>query len=117
MPQQTRTRDMKVYLTQTPDALANYYGEGALAALRQVAGVRLNDTGRHLAGRELAEAAAGCQAIVSYRQSPGEAETFRHAPHLGAFLGCAADTRNVDVAAASAAGVLVTQATPGFIPS
>ena len=71
---------MKVYLTHTADALANYYGERALAALRQVAEVRLNETGRHLAGAELAEAAAGCDAIVSYRQSPGEAATFRHRP-------------------------------------
>ncbi|MDO9709652.1 NAD(P)-dependent oxidoreductase [Paracraurococcus lichenis] len=108
---------MKVFLTHTPDALANYYGERAVAALRRVAEVVLNPTGRHLAGRELAEAASGCQAIVSYRQSPGEAETFRHAPDLVAFLRCAVDIRNVDVAAASEAGVLVTQATPGFIPS
>ncbi|MBK1658956.1 NAD(P)-dependent oxidoreductase [Paracraurococcus ruber] len=108
---------MKVFLTHPPDALANYYGERALAALRGVAEVVLNPTGRHLAGRDLAEAAAGCQAIVSYRQSPGEAETFRHAPDLVAFLRCAVDIRNVDVAAASEAGVLVTRATPGFIPS
>lgn len=108
---------MQVYLTHTADALENYYGPRALAALRQVAEVRLNETGRHLAGHELAEAAAGCQAIISYRQSPGEAETFAHAPELVAFLRCAVDIRNVDVAAASAAGILVTQATPGFIPS
>ncbi|MDB5372759.1 MAG: hydroxyacid dehydrogenase [Belnapia sp.] len=108
---------MQVYLTHTADALANYYGERALAALRGVAEVRLNETGRHLAGAELADAAAGCQAIVSYRQSPGEAATFEQAPDLIAFLRCAVDIRNIDVAAASAAGVLVTQATPGFIPS
>ncbi|RAI56150.1 NAD(P)-dependent oxidoreductase [Roseicella frigidaeris] len=108
---------MKVYLTHTPEALANYYGERALAALRQVAEVRLNESGEHPAGRALAAAAAGCEAIVSYRQSPGEAETFAHAPDLVAFLRCAVDIRNVDVAAASAAGVLVTQATPGFIPA
>ncbi|SDB70023.1 NAD(P)-dependent oxidoreductase [Belnapia rosea] len=108
---------MLVYLTHTEEALANYYGPHALAALRKVADVRLNETGRHLAGRELAEAAAGCQAIVSYRQSPGEAATFAHAPDLVAFLRCAVDIRNVDVEAASAAGVLVTRATPGFIPS
>ncbi len=108
---------MQVYLTHTADALENYYGPRALAALREVAEVRLNQTGRHLAGRELAEAAAGCQAIVSYRQSPGEAVTFGHAPDLVAFLRCAVDIRNVDVEAASAAGVLVTRATPGFIPS
>ncbi|MBL6455235.1 hydroxyacid dehydrogenase [Belnapia sp. T6] len=108
---------MQVYLTHTPDALENYYGPRALAALRQVVEVRLNESGRHLAGQELAEAARGCQAIVSYRQSPGEPATFEHAPDLVAFLRCAVDIRNVDVAAASAAGVLVTRATPGFIPS
>lgn len=108
---------LRVYLTHTPDALANYYGDRALAALRQVAEVRLNGSGRHLAGRELAEAAHGCQAIVSYRQSPGEAATFENSPDLAAFLRCAVDIRNVDVAAASAHGVLVTRATPGFIPS
>lgn len=108
---------MQVYLTHTAEALANYYGARALAALRGVAEVRLNETGRHLAGAELAEAAAGCQAIVSYRQSPGEAATFEQSPDLVAFLRCAVDIRNVDVAAASAQGVLVTRATPGFIPS
>jgi D-3-phosphoglycerate dehydrogenase / 2-oxoglutarate reductase len=112
----TGTR-LRVFLTHTPDALANYYGGRAVAALRGVAEVRLNDSGRHLAGRELAEAARGCQAIVSYRQSPGEAATFENAPDLVAFLRCAVDIRNVDVAAASAQGVLVTRATPGFIPS
>ena len=52
-------RRIRVYLTHTPDARANYYGDEALAALREAAEVRLNDTGRNLSGRELAEAAAG----------------------------------------------------------
>ncbi|WP_149535687.1 NAD(P)-dependent oxidoreductase [Siccirubricoccus phaeus] len=108
---------LKVFLTHTEEALANYYGDRALEALRQVAEVKLNETGRHLAGQELAEAAAGCQCIISYRQSPGEAATFEHAPDLIAFHRCAIDIRNVDVAAASRAGVLVTQATAGFVPA
>lgn len=108
---------MRVYLTHTADALANYYGDRALAALRDVAEVRLNDTGRHLAGAELAAAATGCEAIVCYRQSPGEAATFESSPDLVAFLRCAVDIRNIDVDAASTAGVLVTQATPGFVAS
>jgi D-3-phosphoglycerate dehydrogenase / 2-oxoglutarate reductase len=108
---------LRVFLTHTPDALANYYGERALAALRQRAEVRLNETGRHLAGAELAEAARGCEVILSYRQSPGEAATFAQSPDLLAFLRCAVDIRNIDVAAASAHGVLVTQATPGFVAS
>ena len=108
---------MRVYLTHTADTLANYYGDRALAALRGVAEVRLNGTGRHQAGAELAAAAAGCEAIVCYRQSPGEAATFEASPDLVAFLRCAVDIRNIDLDAASAAGVLVTQATPGFVAS
>ena len=42
---------------------------------------------------------------------------FENAPDLVAFIRCAVDIRDVDVAAASAQGVLVTRATPGFIPS
>jgi D-3-phosphoglycerate dehydrogenase / 2-oxoglutarate reductase len=108
---------LTVYLTHTPDALANYFGDRALAALRAVAQVRPNGTDRHLAGKELAEAAQGCEVILSYRQSPGDAATFESAPDLVAFLRCAVDIRNVDVAAASASGVLVTRATPGFVAS
>ena len=39
------------------------------------------------------------------------------AGRLGAFLRCAVDIRNIDVAAASKKGMLVTHATPGFIAS
>ena len=42
---------------------------------------------------------------------------FERLPKLAAFLRCAIDIRNVDVAAASAAGVLVTQASAGFVTS
>jgi D-3-phosphoglycerate dehydrogenase len=108
---------LRVFLTHTPEALHNYYGERALAALRQQAELVLNETTEHPAGAALAAAARGCQVIISYRQSPGEAATFAHSPNLVAFLRCAVDIRNVDVAAASAQGVLVTRATPGFVAS
>jgi D-3-phosphoglycerate dehydrogenase len=42
---------------------------------------------------------------------------FGRLPKLVAFLRCAIDIRNVDVAAASKAGVLVTQASAGFVTS
>jgi D-3-phosphoglycerate dehydrogenase len=42
---------------------------------------------------------------------------FQRLPRLRAFLRCAIDIRNVDVAAASKAGVLVTQASAGFVTS
>ena len=46
------------------------------------------------------------------RQSPGPAALFERLPKLAAFLRCAIDIRNVDVAAASKAGVIsLTQTT------
>ena len=41
----------------------------------------------------------------------------QNAPDLAAFLRVAVDIRNIDVAAASAHGILVTQASPGFAAS
>jgi D-3-phosphoglycerate dehydrogenase len=79
-----------------------------------VAEVTLHEGAAPLAGAALARAAAGCQAIVADRATPGTAETFAAAPDLVAFLRVAVDVSTIDIPAASAAGVLVTQATPGF---
>jgi D-3-phosphoglycerate dehydrogenase / 2-oxoglutarate reductase len=108
---------LKILLTHSPEAMANYYGERALAALRQAGDVVRNNKPHSLEGEELINAAKDCDLIVSYRQSPGPAELFERLPRLVAFLRCAIDIRNVDVAAASKAGVLVTQASAGFITS
>jgi D-3-phosphoglycerate dehydrogenase len=107
----------RILLTHSPDALAHYYGERALAGLQALGEVRLNREEKSLEGEALISAAADCDLIVSYRQSPGPAEVFERLPKLAAFLRCAIDIRNVDVAAASAAGVLVTQASAGFVTS
>jgi D-3-phosphoglycerate dehydrogenase / 2-oxoglutarate reductase len=107
----------RVLLTHTPDMLRNYYGERALAALRKLAEVRLNPGGEVLQGHALAQAARGCELVVSDRQTAGPAEFFRDVPDVVAFLRCAVDIRNVDVPAASAAGILVTHATAGFAAS
>ncbi|HYL88437.1 MAG TPA: NAD(P)-dependent oxidoreductase [Burkholderiales bacterium] len=106
---------MRILLTHSPEARALYYGDRALAGLRRVGDVRLNERDSSLEGRALIEAAADCELIVSYRQSPAPAELFERLPKLVAFLRCAIDIRNVDVAAASRAGVLVTQASAGFV--
>lgn len=108
---------MRVFLTHTPPMRANLYGERPLAALREVAEVVLHEGAEPLAGAALARAAAGCQAIVADRATPGNAETFAHAPDLVAFLRVAVDVSTIDLAAASAAGVLVTRASPGFADS
>ena len=107
----------RIFLTHVPEMLANYYGPRASAALERLGEVRFNRTGRVLDAKALAEAARGCEIVVSDRQTPGEAAFFAAAPDVCAFLRVAVDIRNIDVAAASAAGVLVTRATPGFVAS
>jgi len=106
-----------ILLAHTPDMLENYYGARALAALRALGEVRLNTSGKVLEGGALAEAARGCAIIVADRQTAAPAEFFAKADDVTAFLRVAVDIRNIDVAAASRAGILVTQATPGFIPA
>lgn len=107
----------RILLTHSPAALANYYGARALAGMRALGEVRLNKEEKSLEGEALIAAAADCDLLVSYRQSPGPAALFERLPKLAAFLRCAIDIRNVDVAAASRAGVLVTQASAGFVTS
>jgi D-3-phosphoglycerate dehydrogenase len=107
----------KIFLTHPAEALANYYGDRAVAGLKALGEVRFNAAGRELSTAELIEAARGCEVIVSYRQTPGEPALFQGSPDLVAFSRCAIDIRNVNVPAASAAGILVTQASAGFIAS
>lgn len=107
----------RILLTHSPDTLVNYYGTRALAGLKALGDVILNLNQEPLEGESLVRAAADCDLVVSYRQSPAPAALFERLPGLVAFLRCAIDIRNVDVAAASRAGVLVTQASAGFVTS
>src|SRR5882672_8586298 len=108
---------VRILLTHSPEALALYYGERALKGLHNLGEVRLHEGKEPLQGEQLIRAAENCEMIVSYRQSPGPAEVFQRLPKLMAFVLCAIDIRNIDVAAASKAGVLVTQASAGFVTS
>jgi len=108
---------LRILLTHSPEALDLYYGARALAGLRQVGEVKLHHGAAPLEGEALIRAAEDCELIVSYRQSPAPAGLFQRLPKLIAFSRCAIDIRNVDVAAASRAGVLVTQASAGFVTS
>jgi D-3-phosphoglycerate dehydrogenase len=106
---------MKVLLTHAPQARRQYYGERALAALREIAEVRLNEREQALAPADLIAAAGDVDAIIADRLTTGPAEVFSSLASLKAFLRVAVDIRNIDVGAASAAGVLVTRARPGFM--
>jgi D-3-phosphoglycerate dehydrogenase / 2-oxoglutarate reductase len=106
-----------ILLTHAEEARSLYYGDEALARLRELGQVRLNETGRGLSTAQLIELARGCQIIVSDRITAGPAAVFDQLRELVAFVRCAVDIRNVDVGAASANGVLVTRASAGFVDS
>lgn len=106
-----------ILLTHTPHMRENYYPGDALTGLRALGEVRLHEGKEALDGAGLIAAAREARIIVADRMTPGPAEVFRGLPKLSAFLRVAVDIRNIDVEAASAAGVLVTRAGPGFIES
>ncbi|MBI2771292.1 MAG: hydroxyacid dehydrogenase [Burkholderiales bacterium] len=106
-----------VFVTHPRDKLEQYFGPRAVRALQSIATARFNPEARDLSGEELIAAAEGCDAVIAYRQTPGPEPLFRQLPQLAAFIRCAVDIRTVDVGAASAHGVLVTQASPGYVPA
>ena len=108
---------MKVLLTHPPDFRRQYYGERSLHGLQALADVTLHTSEEPLDAGGLVAAARDVDIIVSDRMTEGRGEIFAKLPKLRAFVRCAVDIRNIDVAAATAAGVLVTRASPGFVPS
>lgn len=112
MPGKTR-----ILLTHTPDMRTNYYGERALAGLRALGEVVLHEGEAPLDAAGVVKAAQGCRIIVSDRNTPGPAAIFEGLPDLTAFLRVAVDIRNIDVAAASRAGTLVTHAGRSWVPA
>jgi D-3-phosphoglycerate dehydrogenase len=106
-----------VFVTHPKDKLEQYFGANATRALQAIAEARFNPESRELSTSELIAAAKGCTALIAYRQTPGPESLFRELPELAAFVRCAVDIRTVDVAAASAHGVLVTRASAGYVPA
>ncbi len=107
----------RIFLTYPAEFRRIYYGDEALARLREAGEVVLNERDETLSLDELIEAARGCDVIVSDRTTAGPAAVFDRLPDLVAFVRGAVDIRNVDVEAASRNGVLVTRASPGFVDS
>jgi D-3-phosphoglycerate dehydrogenase len=108
---------VKVLLTHTPEFRRQYYGERSLKGLQALAEVRLHEADEPLDATRLVEAAGDVDIIVADRMTEGRGGIFPQLAKLRAFVRCAVDIRNIDVDAASAAGVLVTRASPGFVPA
>jgi D-3-phosphoglycerate dehydrogenase len=108
----------RIFLSHTPDMLQHYYGVRALAALRELGEVVLNDTGAVLDDSlVLAKLVQGSDILVADRQTPVPALFFETISSLKAVCRVGVDIRNIDVEAATRHGVLITRATPGFIDS
>ena len=101
---------LRILLTHTPKMRHNYYGERALSGLAALAEVKLHDGVRPLDTTQLIAAARSCQIIVADRATACAAALFAALPELVAVCRVAVDIRNIDVAAASQHGVLVTHA-------
>jgi len=107
---------LHVFLTHNPEDRDAYYGR-ALPRLEEIADVRLNPLDRDLTTAELIAAARECDVIVAHRSAHGPGEVFSQSPRLLAFLRCAVDISDIDVAAAGDAGVVVARADKSFVPS
>jgi D-3-phosphoglycerate dehydrogenase / 2-oxoglutarate reductase len=104
-----------VFVSHPSDKLEHYFGSRAVSDLSAIAEVRFNPEARELGLDELIAAARESDVLIAYRQTAGPARLFEALPRLAAFVRCAVDISSVDVAAASAHGVLVTQASAGFV--
>jgi D-3-phosphoglycerate dehydrogenase len=94
---------------------AQYYGDAALAGLRSQGHVVLHESAEPLAAEALIAAARGCELIVADRNTPVDAGVIAGLADVAAILRVAVDVRNIDVAAASTKGILVTQASRSWV--
>jgi D-3-phosphoglycerate dehydrogenase len=107
----------RLLLTHVPLARQQYYGTRALARLRELVQVVLHEGDAPLDPKHLVEAARDCDYIIADRATAVPAGAFAGLPRLKVVMRSAIDIRNIDVAAASSAGVLVTHAEAGFVKS
>lgn len=108
---------MKLLLTHVPLARQQYYGARALARLRELVEVTLHEGAAPLDAKGLIAAARGVDFIIADRATAVPGEVFAGLPRLKVVMRSAIDIRNIDQAAASQAGVLVTHAEAGFVKS
>ena len=108
---------MKLLLTHVPQARRQYYGARALKRLQELVDVVLHEGDAPLDSAGVIAMARGTDFIIADRSTPVPAEVFAGLPGLKVVMRSAIDIRNIDVAAASAAGVLVTHAEAGFVKS
>ena len=107
---------LKIFLSHNPEDLEVYFKK-AYSALKEQCKVIVNPKDRNLNTEEVIEAAHGCQVVICHRATHGKAAIFENLPDLAVFLRPQVDISDIDVAAASANGILVANSVPAFIPA
>ncbi len=113
----TMRTDTHILLAHPANVRRNYFRDEAMAALGRLGQLRVNDSGAEWTTDQLIAAARGCELLVAYRETPGDAALFDALPDLKAYVRCAVDIRNIDLAAAKRNGVLVTHVGGVFVSS
>src|SRR4029450_7565185 len=108
---------LRLLLTHVPQARRQYYGARALARLQELVEVTLHEGEAPLDTARVIAMARGVDFIIAAPSPPVPGEVFAGLPGLKVVMRSAIDIRNIDVAAASKAGVLVTHAEAGFVQS
>lgn len=105
---------MKIFLSHSREMRQGFYSDQAIGLLRDMAEVVLYDGAEPIQPGALGRIAQEFDIIISDRRTEAPSSVFAASSKLRAFLRCAVDIRNIDTAAASDAGVLVTQAPATF---
>ena len=106
----------RVFFSHSQNSLSAFFDAGALADLRGDFDVRANDSGMVLSAGSLRDAAGSAAVIVTDWFTPVSAAFFSDcARELAAVIRCGVDTTNIDVRAASDAGVLIVNVRAPFV--
>jgi D-3-phosphoglycerate dehydrogenase len=105
----------RILLTHPVPVRPNYFPPGSVKALAALGELKINESDAEWTVDELIAHAQGCDIVVNYRETPADGAIFDALPALKAWVRVAVDIRNIDLAAASRNGVLVTNASGVFV--
>jgi D-3-phosphoglycerate dehydrogenase len=105
----------RILLTHPVPVRPNYFPQSSVESLARLGELTINEGDVEWSVDELIEFGRDADVIVNYRETPASARVFESLPQLKAWVRVAVDIRNIDLDAASRAGVLVTNASGVFI--
>lgn len=107
----------RILLTHPVPVRPNYFPPKSVEALAALGELKTNESDAEWTVDELIANARDCEIVVNYRETPADSAIFDALPALKAWVRVAVDIRNIDLAAASRNGVLVTNASGVFVSS